>query len=174
MAVLEHNRLDLLTLASLTARLLHLARYGPTAARDAREAYGLGTIYARAGLDARARDCFARAVHLCPAPPGAFDPLRIESLRALALAWRRARQWDEAAACWRRLLDTRGCPTPVGREAAEALAIHHEHRIRDLAAAKAFALRTLEPDVPPRWTEAAQHRLDRIERKMQVRLRYDG
>lgn len=164
-AVLEHNRLDLLTLAALTARLLHLARGGPLAARDAREAYALGTVYARAGLDARARECFARAVEMSPAPPGAFEPLRIDSLRALALAWRRARQWDEAAACWRRLLDTRGCPPPIRREAAEALAIHHEHRVRDLAAAKTFALRTLENGLPPAWTEAVRHRLARLERK---------
>jgi hypothetical protein len=104
---------------------------------------------------------------MSPAPPGAFEPLRIESLRALALAWRRARQWDEAAACWRRLLETRGCPSPIRREAAEALAIHHEHRVRDLAAAKAFALRTLENGLPPAWTEAVRHRLARLERKLE-------
>jgi len=165
-AVLEHNRLDLLTLAALTARLLHLARKGPDAARDSREALALGTVYARAGLDAKARDSYARAVDMSPAPEGAFDPLRIESLRALALAWRRAREWDEAAACWTRLLDTRGCPAPVRREAAQALAIHHEHRVRDLITARDFALTTLEPGLPPRWNEAVQHRLARLDRKL--------
>lgn len=166
-AVLEHNRLDLLTLAAITARLLHLARGGPAGARDGREAYALGTVYARAGLDAGARACFTRAVELSPAPPGAFEPLRIEGLRALALGWRRARQWDEAAACWRQLLDTRGCPPPIRREAAEALAIHHEHRVRDLAAAKTFALRNLASGLPPAWTQAVRHRLARLERKME-------
>jgi uncharacterized protein YprB with RNaseH-like and TPR domain len=167
-AVLEHNRLDLLTLAALTARLLHLARNGPSAARDGREAYALGLVYARAGLEARARECFARAVDMSAAPPGAFDPLRVESLRALAIGWRRARQWDEAAACWRQLLETRGCPPPLRREASEALAIHHEHRVRDLSAARGFALKTLEHELPPAWTEAVHHRLARIERKMSV------
>ena len=165
-AVLEHTRLDLLTLAAVTARLLQLARSGPSGARDGREAYALGTVYARAGLDARARACFMRAVELSPAPPGAFEPLRIEGLRALALGWRRARQWDEAAACWRQLLDTRGCPPPIRREAAEALAIHHEHRVRDFAAAKTFAMRNLESGLPPVWTQAVRHRLARLERKM--------
>jgi len=168
-AVLEHNRLDLLTLAALTARLLHLAQGGPDVARDGREVYALGTVYARAGLDARARECYARAVDMSPAPPGAFDPLRIDSLRALALAWRRARQYDQAAVHWRQLLDIRGCPAPIRREAAEALAIHHEHRVRDLAAAKAFALRSLEPEMPPSWTQAVKHRLARIERKLDGR-----
>ena len=55
-AVLEHNRLDLLTLAALTARLLHLTRSGPDAARDAREALALGHVYARGGSSERARE----------------------------------------------------------------------------------------------------------------------
>ena len=167
-AVLEHNRLDLLTLSALTARLLRLVRLGPAAARDAREAYALGTTYARAGLDARARECYAQAVAMSPAPAGAFDAVRLESLRALALAWRRARDFEKAAACWRQLLETRGCPPALHREAAEALAIHHEHRVRDLDAAKAFALRSLIDEPRPAWTQAVQHRLARLDRKMTV------
>ena len=53
-AVLEHNRLDLLTLAALTGRLLHLTLHGPDAARDAREALALGHVYMRADLVSRA------------------------------------------------------------------------------------------------------------------------
>jgi len=167
-AVLEHNRLDLLTLAALTARLLRLVAVGPAAARDAREMFALGTTYARAGLDDRARDCFARAVEKSCAPSGAFDAVRLESLRALALAWRRVREFDQAATCWRQILDTRGCPPQLHREAAEALAIHHEHRVRDLDAAKAFALRSLVEEPRPAWTQAVQHRLARLDRKMNV------
>jgi uncharacterized protein YprB with RNaseH-like and TPR domain len=167
-AVLEHNRLDLLTLAALTARLLRLVAVGPAAARDAREMFALGTTYARAGLDDRARDCFARAVEKSCAPSGAFDAVRLDSWRALALAWRRVREFDRAAACWRQILDTRGCPPQLHREAAEALAIHHEHRVRDLDAAKAFALRSLVDEPRPAWTQAVQHRLARLDRKMSV------
>lgn len=166
-AVLEHNRLDLLTLAALTSRLLHLARRGAESALDGREAHALGSMYTRAGLEPQARECFTRAVAMCSAPVGAFDQVRIDSVRALALAWRRARQWDEAAACWRQLLDTRGCPPAIRREATEALAIHHEHRVRDLGLAKAFALRTLENGLSPAWARAAQHRIARLERKME-------
>ncbi len=160
-AVLEHNRLDLLSLAGLTARLLHLVGAGHEEARDRREALALGRVYARAGFDGRARAAFA-----CAAEGIEGGPIRIEALRALALAWRRERRFDEAAACWRRLLDERRCPPHVAREATEALAIHHEHRVRDLASAKAFALRTLEAEARPGWTDAARHRLARIERKM--------
>ncbi|HEX7139208.1 MAG TPA: ribonuclease H-like domain-containing protein, partial [Vicinamibacterales bacterium] len=53
--VLEHNRLDLLTLAALTSRLFDLARRGPEAARDSREALALGHVFVRAGLELSAR-----------------------------------------------------------------------------------------------------------------------
>ena len=92
--------------------------------------------------------------------------LEIDALRALAIGWRRAHRHDEAAACWQRLLDVHPCPRQVWREATEALAIHHEHRMRDLAAAKTFALRSLERGREPAWADATRHRLARIERKM--------
>jgi uncharacterized protein YprB with RNaseH-like and TPR domain len=167
-AVLEHNRIDLLTLGALAARLLRLVQVGVEAARDAREVFALGTTYARAGQDARARECFERAVARSPAPAGAFDPVRLDSLRALALACRRARRFDEAARCWGQIVDARGCPPALRREAAEALAIHHEHRVHDLDAAKDFALLSLTDEARPSWTEAVQHRLARLERKMNI------
>lgn len=165
-AVLEHNRLDLLTLAALTARLLHLTRTGPDGARDAREVLALGHVYACAGLDDRARAAFRHAIGRCRSPRGAYDIVRIEALRRLALACRRARLFEEAADCWSELVEIRGCPPLVEREATAALAIHSEHRRRDLTAAKAFALRTLEIEPGPVWEAAARHRLARLDRKM--------
>jgi uncharacterized protein YprB with RNaseH-like and TPR domain len=170
-AVLEHNRQDLLTLAALTARLLHLSRVGVSDARDAGEALALGRIYARAGLEDRGRDAFARAIALCRAPAGAFDPVRIESLRGLALAWRRVRCYEAAASCWRQLIEVRGCPPNIVREATEALAVHFEHRDPDLAAAKQFALRGLTPKSTPRAQQASLHRLARLERKITAQIR---
>ena len=179
-AVLEHNRLDLLTLAALTARLLHLASGGPESVTDPREALALGHVYDRAhrlahsastddGLAARARESYRRAIDRCRSPRGAYDPIRIDALRALALACRRDRRHDEAARCWMELTETRGCPPPIVREAAEALAIHHEHRVRDLALARRFALGSLAALAAgprPSLSEATRHRLARIERKM--------
>jgi uncharacterized protein YprB with RNaseH-like and TPR domain len=164
-AVIEHNRLDLLSLAALTARLFHVTRHGPDAARDAREALALGDVYMRGGFGVRACDAYRRAVEMTER--GAVSQrTRIDSLRALALACRRQRLHTEATACWRRLVDTPGCPPRVLREAAEALAVHHEHRARDLEAAKAFALKSLDAEAQPSWMRAVQHRLARIERKI--------
>jgi len=166
--ILEHNRLDLLTLAALTARLLHLTRTGPDGARDAREVLALGHVYACAGLDDRARAAFRHAAGRCRSPRGAFDVVRIEALRRLALACRRACLFEEAADCWSELVEIRGCPPLVEREATAALAIHSEHRRRDLNAAKAFALRTLAIEPGPVWEAAARHRLARLDRKITV------
>jgi uncharacterized protein YprB with RNaseH-like and TPR domain len=165
-AILEHNRLDLLTLAALTARLLHLTRTGPDGARDAREALALGHIYASAGLDDRAQAAYRHAIDRCRSPRGAYDGVRIDALRRLAYACRRARMFDAAAGCWMELLEIRGCPPLIEREATEALAIHNEHRRRDLGAAKVFALRTLESGEAPAWKAAAQHRIARLDRKL--------
>jgi uncharacterized protein YprB with RNaseH-like and TPR domain len=168
-AVLEHNRLDLLTLAALTARLLHMTRTGPDAIGDARQALALGYVYARGGLEERARASFRRALDCCRSPRGAYDPVRIDALRALAFACRRARRHGEAASSWRELAEMRGCPAPIVREATEALAIHHEHRLRDLESAKAFALQSLETACGPHWTGATRYRLARLDRKLEVR-----
>jgi uncharacterized protein YprB with RNaseH-like and TPR domain len=165
-AVLEHNRLDLLTLAALTARLLHLTSNGPADVTDPREVLAIGVVYARAGLDDRARAALRLAVERCRSPRCAYDPVKIEALRLLALAWRRARAYDQAAECWTELLEIRGCPPPIEREAIAALAIHHEHRRRDLSAAKLFALRSLERAPAPAWRAAAQYRIARLERKI--------
>ena len=167
-SILEHNRRDLLSLAGLTARLLDMVENGPRGTLSAREALALGRVYLRAGLEARAREALVRAVGMSRAPQGAFDPVRTEGLRALALVLRRSRQFDEAAACWQQLFDMRGCPPAVTREAAEALAIHHEHRLQNLTGARTFAERSLEPGSGPTWTSAVRHRLARIDRKLEA------
>jgi hypothetical protein len=175
-AVLEHNRRDLLSLAGLTACLLRLVRLGAAEARDPREAFALGCVYARAGLDGRAREAYERAVSVsidsAPALNAAsIVAIELASLRALALMARRARRYEDAAGFWRQLLDLHGCPPAIAREATEALAVHHEHRVRDLAAAKSFALRlsNLEYRLRPAWADAVRHRLARIERKLESR-----
>jgi hypothetical protein len=176
-AVLEHNRLDLLSLAGLTARLLHLVQAGAAEARDPCEAFALGCIYARAGIEARAREAYECAANGGPSPLGAASTavIKIAALRSLALASRRARRYDEAAGCWLRLLEVGDCPPQVVRQATEALAIYHEHRVRDLAAAKTFALKSLESGRRPAWTDAVRYRLARIERKLASRrLRVAG
>ena len=178
--VLHHNRLDLLSLAGLTARIFSLVQEGPEAATRAREALALGRVYRDAGLDERAEQAFERSLAFVEserAKTAANDfwfatrrrerlTLSVEALRALALLARRQRRYEAAAARWRQLVELDDCPPHISREAIEALAIYHEHRARDLAAAKLFALRGVELEAAPARGDAARHRLARIERKL--------
>lgn len=164
--VLEHNRLDLLSLALLTARAAQVLDEGPSGARSAREAHGMGRYYERAGLLGEARECYARAAGLDGAPVPGDDPTRAEALRAFALLARRQRRHDDAARAWRRALDLGRCPAGILREATEALAVHHEHRLRQPKVARSFALKALDYQGSAAGRRAVQHRLERLGRKL--------
>ena len=162
-AVLEHNRLDLLSLALVTARAAQLLEDGPAAARTAREALGMGRLHERGGLMTEAKSSFARAIEF----KDAHGDLRAEALRAYALVARRLRHYDDAADAWRRVLGLNECPRPIEREASEALAVHHEHRRRDLASARDFTLRLLNVDESTTRRQATEFRLARLDRKLE-------
>jgi uncharacterized protein YprB with RNaseH-like and TPR domain len=170
-SVLEHNRLDLLALALMTARAAHLLETGPSATRTPREVFGLGQLYERAGMSAEALACYARAAGLddAPLPPACAADGRVtraQALHAYAVLCRRDRAYEAAAEAWRRVLEMRGCPPRLVREAAAALAVHHEHRRRDPHAARGFALRSLALEATVVRRQAVQHRLARLDRKL--------
>jgi hypothetical protein len=167
-AVLEHNRIDLISLALVTARAISLIAQGPSAAQHPREALGLGRLFERAGSAEDAEASFAYAASLA-ARAGREPDVRAEALRRLAVCRRRAGRMAEAASAWEELLTVAGCPMAFRREAREALAIHHEHRSRNLQTARMLVLDVLADNAGARAREAAQYRLQRIERKMAVR-----
>jgi uncharacterized protein YprB with RNaseH-like and TPR domain len=158
-AVFEHNRRDLLSLALLTSRAVRLLNEGVSGATTAREALGLGSLFEHAGMTHDALACFTRSAESWPS-------LRAEGLRAYAVLSRRLRRFDDAAGAWQRLLDLRECPPHVVREATEALAVHHEHRLRNLLSARRFALSSLAMKGTAARTHAAAHRLARLDRKI--------
>jgi hypothetical protein len=166
-AVFEHNRLDLLSLALVTARAAQLLEDGPAAATTAREALGMGRLYERGGMTSEAKACFARAAEI----DDGDEELRAEALRAYAMAARRLRQYDDAEAAWRRILGLPVCPRPIERDASRALAVHLEHRRRDPRSARDFALRLLQEDDSVVRRQAAAHRLARLDRKLEFQFR---
>jgi hypothetical protein len=108
--VLEHNRLDLLSLAGVTARMLTLLNAGADGTGDAREALALGRIYERAGEPARAEAAYERVLALTTGVAAnrlsayrrtlddpAFTPsaMRVDALRALAVLR------CDGGRCWR-------------------------------------------------------------------------
>ena len=170
-AVLEHNRLDLLALAMLTATAANLLEQGAGGARTAREALGLGRLFDRAGMGAEARACYARAAGVVPAGARFADADALtcaEALRALAVLCRRERRHPEAAEAWRGVLGLRHCPPRIAQQASEALAVHHEHRLGDLSAARHFAMHAIRFPGSHSRVRAARHRLARLDRKLGV------
>jgi hypothetical protein len=161
--VLEHNRHDLVSLAAVMARALQLAEEGPDACREATEQLGLGRLYVRAGDLVSAERAFTLAAEAADAD------VRPHALARLAELLSRQRRHREAAAAWQALLadDRRATDrqTPLARRAAEALAIHHEHRARDLPSATRYA-EALNGGGSRRQQQALDHRLARLRRKM--------
>jgi hypothetical protein len=175
--VLEHNRLDLVSLAAVMARAVRLAREGHTACRDAAEALALGRVFERAGTDdrfharahalARAEQCYTCALESRAAE------VKGEALYRLGIRHRRERRFTEAAAIWREVIELtepRGIRRigPLGelrRFATEALAIHHEHREGDLTGARELALFGLQ-EAAGRRADGMRHRLARLDRKI--------
>jgi uncharacterized protein len=164
--VFEHNRLDLLSLAALTSLALRLVDGGPDMARSGWECLALGRMYERANLVDLAVRSYERAGGLSGAPlldRGCTS--RPLALRWLACRMRRRRRHDEAARIWEQILAIDGGASPVYQEAVRALAIHHEHRSRDLPAARQYALRVFDVTAADE-RQAAEHRLARLERKL--------
>jgi uncharacterized protein len=165
--VLEHNRLDLVSLAAITARAFSLLGEDGAPGEHPRECYGLGRLFERAGLFTRAEACYMRAVALAARSWHAEDDVvRVEALRALAVRCRRAGRHGEAVAHWEAITRARRCPPAVLREACEALAIHHEHRSRDLETARRYAEQSRRVPQAGSYQESVQRRLARLQRKL--------
>ena len=174
-AVFEHNRLDLLSLAAVSGVILEMAREGAEAARQRHDSLALGRLLEYLDRLDDAERCYAAAaVDDGTAEREADRAIRADALRWLAVHRRRAHRFGEAADAWRALSEISGVDADLRREALEALAIHHEHRVKDLAAARAFAAEALRLAGDARRAESVHHRLGRLSRKLGDRRREPG
>jgi hypothetical protein len=155
--VFEHNRADVLTLVAL------VGWFGRALLADAdvrpEELAGLGRLWEPVDLE-RGLACYRAALDGgLPGPVARWARLR--------LAWweKRAARWDAECALWQaarqhEVFD----PRPW-----EELAKYHEHRARDLAAARAVVEDALglarAAGAASRVLQAFTYRLDRLERK---------
>lgn len=166
-AVLEHNRLDIVSLAAVMSHALWLVESGPLACREAGERVALGRLYERAGMIGEALEAYASA-----ADSACDRHTAGEALERRAILLRRQRRYVEAAEAWQRILDLappgRRALSGLEQRAVEALAIHHEHRARDLESARQFA-GVLERTASGTLRAAVDRRLARLERKLAQR-----
>ena len=164
-AVLEHNRLDLLSTAAVMARAITLIDRGPSAASTPQECLGLARLYDRAGAATDAEIALLHTIRLA-ARVGTEPEVQGEALRRLAWLRRRAGRVHEAAEAWQQLAHLPRCPGMLRREAREALAIYHEHRSRDFGTARDLVLDVLREGAEGHHRAAVEHRLRRLERKI--------
>ncbi len=164
-AVLEHNRLDLVSLAAVMARALTLVGRGPLESSSPHECFGLARLYERGGSPEHAEGALLRCIELAKRI-GTEPDVHADGLRRLAWIRRRGGRVHEAAEAWRELAVLPRCAAVLRHEAKEALAIYHEHRSRDLGTARSLVLDVLSVNLEGNRKVAAEHRLRRLERKL--------
>jgi uncharacterized protein len=156
--VFEHNRQDIVSLAALAVLACQWVEEGR--AEDPRDVFSLARVLERARLYERCEVEYQRALDL---GPGA---LRGPAL--LRLAWRakRAGQHGRAAALWREA----GAVGEV--EGWRELAMHHEHRTKNLDEALAAVARGMELVGPESHRDVrAWHQGEGFERRRQRLVR---
>lgn len=119
--VLEHNRIDVLSLAALAALACQWVEGGH--AEDPRDVYCLARVLERADLVERSEEQYRRLLTEAP------GPVRTASLLRLAARAKKGGQLEAAVAYWEEAAQSGDWL------ALRQLALHHEHRSRDLPAA---------------------------------------
>ena len=119
--VLEHNRLDVLSLVALAGLACQWVEGGQ--AEDPRDVYCLARVLERASLFDRSEEQYRRLLTEAP------GPVRTASLLRLAARAKKAGAVEAAVAYWEEAAQSGDWL------ALRELALHHEHRSRDLPAA---------------------------------------
>jgi uncharacterized protein len=167
--VFEHNRLDLLSMATLLARLAR--QYADPFHEEVEngcDLFSLGCAFEELDLPERAAACYQRAVALLPA-----GDARARAMARLGGLYKRLRLREDAAEVWRRLA--------AGAHGHATLAIvelakHHEHVTREYLEAERLTLQALallelrgerfQPWRVEQERRDLEHRLARLRRKM--------
>jgi tetratricopeptide (TPR) repeat protein len=156
--VLAHNRNDVLSLVALLAWLGRALVAGDRLAAE--ELAGLGRLWEPADVE-RALACYRAALE------GGLGGVAAHRVRLRLARWeKRAARWDAACALWQAASRQEAFdPLPW-----EELAKFHEHRRRDLPAARAIVEEALDLAAAARASErvvgALSHRLGRLERRL--------
>lgn len=158
--VFAHNRDDVLSLAALLG-WFGLALDGPgPPGLEARELAGLGRLWERLDTE-RAAACYREAL------AGGLGGPPAHRLRLRLAAWeKRQRRWAQACDLWQAAAAVPSFdPRPW-----EELAKYHEHRRRDVPAARAIVLEALAlaraAAAPAGILRAFDHRLARLDRRL--------
>ncbi|MGO8737067.1 MAG: ribonuclease H-like domain-containing protein [Terriglobia bacterium] len=131
--VFYHNALDVVSLAALTVELARaLGDGGAEALGSPLDLFSLSRILGTAGSQEKSISTCRQAL-----AAGLPQPVESLALKHLAAEFKRKRQHESAVELW---LELSQREPPLAVEALEELAIHYEHRLRDIQQALEFTL----------------------------------
>jgi uncharacterized protein len=158
--IFEHNRYDILSLAALTGWVADAVVRAPVSDLDPEALAGLGRLL-EASEPERSLACYRMALD-----EGLVAPYRERVLLRLAQGEKRRARWEEARALWEAAI---AAPREFDPRPWEEIAKVHEHRRRDLAAARSVVEEALALARHHRASErvlaAFEHRLERLVRR---------
>jgi uncharacterized protein YprB with RNaseH-like and TPR domain len=160
--VFEHNRHDILSLAALTGWVADAVVRAPVPELEPEALAGLGRLLELTEPE-RSLACYRMALD-----SGLPTPFRERLLLRLAHGEKRRARWDEARALWEAAARA---PRDFDPRPWEEIAKVHEHRQRDLPAARRVVEEALELARRHRASErvlaAFEHRLERLARRLE-------
>ncbi len=167
--VFEHNRHDILSLAALTGWVADAVVRAPVPDLGAEALAGLGRLL-EATEPERSLACYRMALDA-----GLPTPFRERLLLRLAHGEKRRARWDEARALWEAAARA---PRDFDPRPWEEIAKVHEHRRRDLTAARVVVEQALDLARRHRASErvlaAFEHRLTRLARRLERSVGLSG
>ncbi len=162
--VLEHNRYDIVSMALLAAHLNDLIFHGQYAINaESEDAIAAARLHACRGNFWMAEQLLHSLLE------SRCDKLFGECAKELSLIWKRQGKWIEAVGLWKRMLEK----DPFDVFAAEELAKWLEHHQMNFVEAIHIVERALKGCTHSDETirQALRHRLERLMRKAQHRIR---
>ena len=167
--VFEHNRHDILSLAALTGWVADAVVRAPIPGLEPEALAGLGRLLELTEPE-RSLACYRMALD-----SGLPTPSRERLLLRLAQAEKRRARWDEARVLWEAAARA---PREFDPRPWEEIAKVHEHRRRDLAAARGVVEEALALARRHRASErvlaAFEHRLHRLARRIERGVGLNG
>ena len=161
--VLEHNRLDILSLYFLLLRIDRVFRSEGSVLDYTDDIYSLSRVYGRRKHHRKIIANFETLRKITG------SPLPDEVLLFHSMAYKREGNWEGAVELWRRLADSGGSESVT---AALELAKHYEHRVKDARQALNYALKAQQSAGPGRRLgDGLRIRVDRLRRKLAAQTR---
>ena len=162
--IVEHNVIDIVSMATLLYRLHTATELGPGECDCPFEAEALAHLFLMAKNQPLALHYLEAAGQLTE-----DDEQYLRIVRQVAAILKRLGQYEKAALLWKKVLDR----SPDDLSTSEELAKYYEHKKKDLSSAELVTRRALAIAWQSRSpkTPALEHRLKRIERKAQASTR---